>query len=169
MPHLKRIHKLGRTSAHRNALLANLACSLILNSKVCTTLAKAKALRPVAEKLVTLGKQGQESLHRSLLPSIDAQEKAVQASRNVHYRRMAAAKLRQQARTFFPGTKRSPGKITRLKWKENCDVVHILFDKVAPAFRSRHGGYTRIVKLEPRRGDVAEMAVIEWVEFQRTE
>ena len=73
MRHLKRTAKLGRTSSHRNAMLANLVCSLILHRRITTTLAKAKAARSVAEKMVTLGKKG-----------------------TIHARRIAAAKLHQE-------------------------------------------------------------------------
>ena len=73
MRHLKRTAKLGRTSEHRNAMLANLVCSLIEHKRVTTTLAKAKAARSVAEKMVTLGKKG-----------------------TLHHRRLAAARLHQE-------------------------------------------------------------------------
>jgi len=74
MRHLKRTAKLGRTSEHRNAMLANLVCSLIEHKRVTTTLAKAKAARSVAEKMVTLGKKG-----------------------TIHHRRLAAARLHQES------------------------------------------------------------------------
>jgi len=163
MRHLKRTAKLGRTSSHRNAMLANMVCSLIKHKRIQTTLAKAKAAQSVAEKLVTLGKKG----HAATLAaesSGDDKQKATLQARNVHCRRLAAAKLRQQARTFFKGTPKRPGKVLRDKWRENEDVVHILFDKVAPVFKDRKGGYTRIVKLGQRRGDVAQMAILEFVE-----
>lgn len=145
MRHLKRNAKLGRKGEHRNAMLANLVCSLIKSWKggkcVTTTLAKAKAARSVAEKMVTLGKKG-----------------------SMHHRRLAAARLKQQARTFFRGTPTKPGKELREAWRENEDVVRILFDEIAPEFKERPGGYTRIVKLHRRRGDAAEMAMLEWVD-----
>jgi large subunit ribosomal protein L17 len=97
MRHLKRTAKLGRTGEHRNAMLANLVCSLILHKRVTTTLAKAKAARPVAEKLVTLGKQG-----------------------TLHARRLAASRLpeKQAVKILFneiaPGHKARPGGYTRI-------------------------------------------------------
>ena len=149
MRHLKRNAKLGRKGEHRNAMLANLVCSLIKSWKggkcVTTTLAKAKAARPVAEKLVTLGKKG-----------------------SIHHRRLAAARLKQQARTHFKGRLKGQnpvsGKELREAWRENEDVVRILFDEIATEFKERPGGYTRIVKLHRRRGDAAEMAMLEWVD-----
>ena len=117
MRHLKRTAKLGRTSEHRNAMLANLVCSLITHRRVTTTLAKAKAARSVAEKMVTLGKKG-----------------------TVHHRRLAAARLHQE------------------------DAARILFKEIAPAFKDRNGGYTRIVKMNQRNGDSAQRAILEWVD-----
>jgi large subunit ribosomal protein L17 len=122
MRHLKRTAKLGRTSEHRNAMLANLVCSLIEHKRVTTTLAKAKAARSVAEKMVTLGKKG-----------------------TLHHRRLAAARLHQE------------------------DAARILFKEIAPAFKDRRSGYTRIVKLEQRQGDAAQRAILEWVDTIVTE
>ncbi len=117
MRHLKRTAKLGRTSEHRNAMLANLVCSLIKHHRVTTTLAKAKAARSVAEKMVTLGKSG-----------------------TIHDRRLAVARLHQE------------------------DAAKILFKEIAPAFKERNGGYTRIVKMNQRNGDAAQRAILEWVD-----
>jgi len=116
MRHLKRTAKLGRTSEHRNAMLANLVCSLIAHRRVTTTLAKAKAARSVAEKMVTLGKKG-----------------------TIHHRRLAVARLHQE------------------------DAAHILFKEIAPAFKGRNGGYTRIIRMNQRNGDSAQRAILEWV------
>jgi large subunit ribosomal protein L17 len=140
MRHLKRTAKLGRTSEHRNAMLVNLVSSLIKHKRVTTTLAKAKAARSVAEKMVTLGKKG-----------------------TVHARRLAAARLRFQGRSLVQN------KEQRKKWRKDEDVVHILFDQIAPVFKDRKGGYTRIMKLGERRGDVAKMAILEWVETPTVE
>jgi large subunit ribosomal protein L17 len=118
MRHLKRTAKLGRTGTHRNAMLANLVCSLIKHKRVTTTLAKAKAARSVAEKLVTLGKSG-----------------------SIHDRRLAVARLHQE------------------------DAVKILFSEIAPAQKTRNGGYTRIVKMHQRQGDASQLAILEWVDL----
>jgi large subunit ribosomal protein L17 len=118
MRHLKRTAKLGRTSEHRNAMLANLVCSLIEHKRVTTTLAKAKAARSVAEKLVTLGKSG-----------------------TLHDRRLAVARLHQES------------------------AAKILFKEIAPAFKERNGGYTRIIRMNQRNGDAAQRAILEWVDF----
>lgn len=136
MRHLKRTAKLGRTFEHRNAMLANMVCCLIKEKRITTTLAKAKAVRPVAEKMLTLGKSG-----------------------TLHDRRLAAARLRQQPRSLFDS------KEARLKWRAEDDVVRILFDDIAPLFKERKGGYTRIIRLNQRQGDAAQMAILEWVEL----
>ena len=148
MRHLKRNKKFGRKGDHRNAMLANMAGSLIKHGRITTTLPKAKAARPVVEKLITLGR------------------KAIGATKeeNVHLRRLAAAKLRQQSRSLFRGTPTLTGKKQREQWRESEDVVHILFDKIAPGFKDRNGGYTRIVKLGQRQGDAAQEAILEFVE-----
>lgn len=135
MRHLKRTAKLGRTGSHRNAMLANLVCSLIQHKRITTTLAKAKAARPVAEKMVSLGKSG-----------------------TIHDRRLASARLKYNPRHA------QKTKALAKKARKN-DVIRILFDEIAPSFRDRPGGYTRIVKLHRRQGDAADLAILEWVEL----
>ncbi len=145
MRHLTRTAKLGRTGEHRNAMLANLVCSLIKHKRVTTTMAKAKAARSVADKMVTLGKAG-----------------------SLQARRLVAARLRQHPRSHFKGTPTVKGKVLREAWRKDEDVVRILFEDIAPLFKTRNGGYTRIMKLHQRQGDQAPLAILEWVE-QATE
>ena len=134
MRHLKRNAKLGRKGEHRNAMLANMVCSLIRHKRVTTTVAKAKAVRPVAEKIVTLGKKG-----------------------TIHARRLATARLRYKDRKMLPSREANQ------KFWQN-DVIRILFEEIAPSMKDRNGGYTRIIKLGERRGDASQLAVIEWVD-----
>ena len=108
--------KLGRPTAHRKAMLRGLVTLLLENGQVETTLTRAKELRAVADKMITLGKA-------NTLAS------------------------RRQALAFIT--------------KE--DVVKKLFDEIAPKYAERNGGYTRVLKTGPRRGDGAEMAIIELV------
>ena len=111
--------------------------SLIKHKRITTTLAKAKAARPVAERMVTFGKRG-----------------------TVTARRIVAARLRASG----PGN--DLRKAERIKWRKEEDVVRILFEEIAPSYKERRGGYTRIVKLAPRRGDAAKTAILEWVDLQ---
>jgi len=123
MRHNKSGRKLGRVSEHRRALFRNQLKSLITHERIITTLPKAKELRPIAERVVTLGRRAD----------------------SVHARRLAA------------------------RWLDDRDLVHRLFTEIGPRFTSRPGGYTRIVKLGPRRGDGAELAVLEFVDFRLPE
>ncbi len=121
MRHAMKHRKLGRTSAHREALFRNQLQSLIENERIVTTLPKAKELRPIAEKLITRGK----------IDSVPARRWVLARMPNSEKRRTMVKKV---------------------------------FDEIAPRFAERPGGYLRIVKLGPRQGDGAEMAVLEFVE-----
>ena len=117
MPKPTKGPRLGGSSAHQKALLANLATSLFEHGRIKTTEPKARALRPYAEKLITHAKKG-----------------------SLHNRREVMKKIRDK------------------------DVVHTLFAEIGPHFAEREGGYTRIIKVEARKGDNAPMAVIELVQ-----
>lgn len=121
MRHGNKINNLGRKSAHRNSMLANMACSLIEHKRINTTLAKAKALKLFVEPLVTKSKED-----------------------TTHNRRITFSKLR------------------------NKYAVTELFKGVAVKVGDRPGGYTRIIKLGNRLGDNAEMAMIEFVDYNTT-
>lgn len=121
MRHRQRNRKLGRTSSHRSALFRNQLASIIREERIVTTLPKAKELRPIIEKMVTLGRDD-----------------------SVHHRRQAARSVADK------------------------DLLRKLFEEIAPRFSDRPGGYTRIVKLGPRRGDGAEMAILEFIDFELT-
>ena len=116
MPKPTKGARLGGSSSHQKALLANLATSLFEHGRIKTTEPKARALRPYAEKLITHAKKG-----------------------TLHNRREVMKKIRDK------------------------DVVHTLFAEIGPFFADRNGGYTRIIKVESRKGDNAPMAVIELV------
>ena len=117
MRHAKQRNKLSRDSAHRRSLLRNLSRELIQHERIKTSQAKAKAVKPEVEKLITLAKRG-----------------------DLHARRQALATLGQDKFT-----------------------VHKLFEEVAPRYAERPGGYTRILKLGPRRSDSTEMVFLELV------
>ncbi|KWX56536.1 50S ribosomal protein L17 [Mycobacterium sp. NAZ190054] len=116
MPKPTKGPRLGGSSSHQKALLANLATSLFEHGRIKTTEPKARALRPYAEKLITHAKKG-----------------------TLHNRREVMKKIRDK------------------------DIVHVLFAEIGPFFADRNGGYTRIIKVENRKGDNAPMAVIELV------
>ncbi|MEA2297069.1 MAG: large subunit ribosomal protein [Solirubrobacteraceae bacterium] len=117
MRHQKTRHKLSRDSAHRKALLRNLCKEVIEHERIKTSQAKAKAVKPEIEKLITLAKRG-----------------------DLHARRLALSALGQDK-----------------------FIVHKLFEEVAPRYETRPGGYTRILKLGPRRSDSTEMVFLELV------
>ncbi|SFJ38715.1 50S ribosomal protein L17 [Thermoflavimicrobium dichotomicum] len=124
--------KLGRNSAARKALFRDLVTDLIINERIETTEAKAKEVRSIAEKLITLGKRG-----------------------DLHARRQAAAYVRK----FRSHTVKDGDEVKH----EQVDAVKKLFDEIAPRYKDRNGGYTRILKLGPRRGDGAPMVFLELV------
>jgi large subunit ribosomal protein L17 len=116
MPTPKKGARLGGSPAHQKLIVANLATSLFEHGKITTTEAKARVLRPFAERLITKAKKG-----------------------DLHNRRQVLATIRDKG------------------------VVHALFEEIAPRYAERPGGYTRITKIGPRKGDNAPMAVIELV------
>ena len=122
MRHRVRGRKLGRTTAHRKALFRNQLTALFTHDRIVTTLAKAKELRPLAERMVTLAGTGTLPARRKVL-------------------------------TMVP----------------DKDVVRRLFDEIAPRFTDRPGGYTRVMRLGRRRGDGAELAIIEFVDYELSE
>jgi large subunit ribosomal protein L17 len=129
--------RLGRNSAQRKSLRRNMVADLIAHEQVITTEAKARMMRPVAEKIITLAKHGL----------------AKGPEGSVHARRLVAARLHR-----FRQTDDEDGKT------QDVDVVKKLFDEIAPRYAERPGGYTRMVKMGRRPGDNAEMAVVMLVE-----
>lgn len=119
MRHRVQGRKLGRTTAHRKALFRNQLTSLFTHERIITTVAKAKELRPQAERMVTLARTGSLADRRQILRTVP-----------------------------------------------NKEVVRRLFDDIAPRFANRAGGYTRIMRLGRRRGDNAELAIIEFIDYQ---
>jgi large subunit ribosomal protein L17 len=117
MRHRKKGRKLSRTASHKKATMRNMAASLFRHGRIETTTAKAKELRPFAERLITLAKRG-----------------------DLHARRLAATKIQDR------------------------QVLGSLFADIGPRFAERPGGYTRILKLGNRKGDAAEMSLIELVD-----
>jgi large subunit ribosomal protein L17 len=128
--------KLNRSSGNRTALRRNMVTALIQHERIETTEAKAKAIRGQAEKLITLAKRGLTAAEED-------------PSRGVHARRLAEGRLNRWS-SDVDGTR--------------VDVLAKLFDEIAPRYMDRPGGYTRMYKLGPRKGDAAPMALLELVE-----
>ena len=120
--------KLGRTSSQRKAMLRDLTTDLLINESIVTTEARAKEIRKTVEKMITLGKRGDQ-----------------------HARRQAAAYVRNEiaSESYDEAT----DKYT------STTALQKLFSEIAPRYAERNGGYTRILKTEPRRGDAAPMAI----------
>ncbi|OQY20551.1 MAG: 50S ribosomal protein L17 [Desulfobacteraceae bacterium 4572_35.1] len=121
MRHNKSGRKLGRNSSHRKAMLRNMVTSLIDNERITTTDARAKEVRKIAEKMITLGKRG-----------------------DLHARRQALSVIFDKA------------------------VVAKLFERLAPRYENRAGGYTRIIKVGNRLGDNASVSIIEFVDQEQS-
>ena len=133
MRHQNHHASLGVTREHRKSMMSNMAASLIEHGRIKTTLAKAKALRPFVEKVITKAKQA------GAISTVEKNGKQVLAPKALHLRRLAMADVRSE------------------------DAVTLLFNVKYKEFANRAGGYTRIYKLGARLGDAAEMALIEFV------
>ncbi len=138
MRHKVHGRRLNRDTGHRNALRRNMIADLLVFEQITTTEAKARTIRPAAEKMITLAKRG----------LADGEAASV-----VHARRLAAARL--------PNSRMLEAEDGTF---EEIDVVRKLFDEIAPRYADRPGGYTRMVKIGRRSGDNADMAVLMLVE-----
>jgi large subunit ribosomal protein L17 len=156
MRHRKAGRKFGRNSTHRRAMFKNLAGNLIAHERIETTEAKAKSLRRVAERLVTRAARLEDDLTVDVSKLADDERDRVLA-RRVHAQREVARHVPKTIEiTKDDGT------------TEEIDIVHKLFHEIAPRYMERvkagkGGGYTRIVKVGPRRGDNAPISIIEFV------
>ena len=141
MRHRKSGRKFGRTPAHRRAMFRNLLTSLVLEERIQTTDAKAKELRRLADRLITLAKIAH----------------GAEASKGVHARRKAAGMLFNQTVRI-----RTPkGKVIT---RTSKDALAKLFEQLGPRFAERPGGYTRVIKLGHRHGDNAPLSIFEWTD-----
>lgn len=160
MRHLKAKRKLNRTPSHRKAMLRNMATSLINADKeyIVTTVEKAKELRPFVEKAITLARKAQH------LDGDDA------AAKKVHLRRRAAQYFHSGNRSFKQEQSRFKGESGGGAPERTAGVKALkrLFDELGERYKDRNGGYTRIIRIgERRKGDNAELAVIELVDNPR--
>ncbi len=140
MRHLKDTCKLSRTSSHRRCMFANMLKSLIENGRIETTVAKAKALRRYADKMVTLAKKNTLATRRRAISEM-----------MISYNTLSS----KEARAAKAGDKSS--------YNTDRQVIDILFGQLGPRFASRSGGYTRIIKNKRRVGDNAQTCFIEYL------
>lgn len=143
MIHRRVGRKLGRTWSHKKALMCNMATDLFLHKKIVTTEAKAKELRPFAEALITRARIALRNEQNGILPNSRPNKngEVIKSTTDFNQRRQVGRFIKNKA------------------------VLQELFDTIAPAVLTRDGGYTRIIKLGPRRGDGGKEAIIELVDF----
>lgn len=169
MRHGRAGYRLGRTSTHRTSTLRNIAAGLFEHGQVVTTIPKAKAVRPMVEKIVTLAKRGDLHARRMVVAKLGGDRrgfdwlylpKGADDATKDH-----VEKQREFTRAFFDLPESSAVERNRYgELRKAPRLVKHIFDHVAPRFRDRPGGYTRIVKLGRRRiGDGTELCVIQFV------
>lgn len=157
--------KLNRTSAHRRAMQRNLAQSLFEHSQVRTTLAKAKDLRPFAERLITLAKKSRKGsiTARRQIHKLLSDRSLVPADHQDAYEQMSGAKRRKTLRAPSGRRHRTGDAKGKLAFTGQS-VTHRLINTIAPKYEDRDGGYTRIIRLSDRRiGDHSELAIVQLV------
>lgn len=159
--------KLGRASDQRRAMLRNLTTALLWNGKIVTTQARAKEVRPIAEKLITLAVREYKNTETVTKTTRNEKQQIVEVEKindlpgKLHARRQIMAYLYD-----IPEPRQD--KETKPEYKERTAdrrhaVVEKLFREIAPKYEGRNGGYTRILKMGPRRGDAAELTVLELI------
>ena len=171
------VRKLGRVTSHRKALLNNLTTSLILNGKVETTLAKAKEIKPIIDSLVSLAiaekdnfEVKEKTISRAKLDKNGKKVTETKSSKNGNkYEAVVREIVKEKVNTDKPSKlaarKKMFARINKIKDSEGktIDLTEKLFNEIAPKYEAGKGGYTRIIKLVPRKGDGAEMAIIELI------
>ena len=169
MRHRRAGFRLTRTSSHRSAMLRNLAAGLFEHGQITTTLPKAKALQPFVEKIVTLAKRGDLHARRLVIARLGGDRRGFDwlylAKGASDTEKEQVTKLKEFTEQFFKTPDGS--KVERNRYGElrkAPKLVKHIFENVAPRFKDRAGGYTRIVKLGRHRiGDAAELCVIQFV------
>ena len=169
MRHRKSGFKLGRTTAHRRAMLRNLAAGLFEHGQVVTTVPKAKAVQPMVERIITLAKRGDLHARRQVIGKLGGDRRAfdwLYLAKNADDEdRDRVERMSDRALNFFDIP--DSDEVERNRYGEirkSPRLVKHIFENVAPRFEDRAGGYTRIVKLGRRRiGDAAEYCIIQFV------
>ena len=169
MRHRRGGYRLGRTTAHRASTLRNLALGLFQHGQITTTVPKAKTLQPFVEKIITDAKDGTLASRRRVIAKLGGDKLAfdwLYLPKNASDgEKDAVGKLRERAEKFF--TVPDGAKVERNRYGElrkSPKLVRHIFENVAPRFKDRAGGYTRIVKLgKARVGDGGELCLIQFV------
>ena len=163
---MAKYRKLSRTSDQRKALLRNQVTNLLYNGKIVTTEAKAKEIRKIAESLVAMAVREKDNFETVTVTAKVARKDAEGKRVQKEIKKDAPSRLharRQMMKVFYP-VKEVPAKgAGRKKNTKDVDMVAKMFDEIAPKYADRNGGYTRIVKIGPRKGDAAMEVLIELV------
>ena len=178
---MAKYRKLGRTSDQRKALLRNQDTNLLYHGKIVTTESKAKEIRKIAEKMIALAVKEKDNFETvtvtAKVPRKDADGKRVKEVKDgkkvtvydevqKEIRKDSASRLharRQMMKVFYPVTEVPKEAAGRKKNTKKVDMVDKMFNEIAPKYEGRNGGYTRIIKIGPRKGDAAMEVVIELV------
>lgn len=169
MRHRRGGYKLGRTTAHRTSTLRNLAAGLFEHGQITTTVQRAKAVQPMVEKIITLAKRGDIHSRRLVAARFGRDRKAFDwifvGKRDSEEERAHVNKVRERAEAFFNIPDSSTVEKDRYgDIRKSPRLVKHIFENVAPRFKDRAGGYTRIVKLGRFRvGDAGELCIIQFV------
>ena len=178
---MAKYRKLGRTSDQRKALLRNQVTNLLYHGKIVTTESKAKEIRKIAEKMIALAVKEKDNFETvtvtAKVPRKDVDGKRVKEVKDgkkvtvydevqKEIKKDSASRLharRQMLKVFYPVTEVPKEAAGRKKNTKKVDMVDKMFNEIAPKYEGRNGGYTRIIKIGPRKGDAAMEVVIELV------
>ena len=173
--------KLGRTASQRKALLRNQVTNLLYHGRITTTVTKAKEIRREAEKLITLAIREKDNFEtvevtvkvpkkdkdgRRVKEVVDGKKVTVYEEITKKIKKDQPSRLhvrRQMLRVFNPITEVPADGIKKRSLSKKVDMVAKMFEEIAPKYENRKGGYTRIIKVGPRKGDGAEVAIIELI------
>lgn len=173
--------KLGRTSSQRKALLRNQVTNLLYHGKIITTEAKAKEIRRIAEHMITLAIRERDNYEvvtvqakvpqkdkdgRRVKEVVDGKRVTVYDTVDKEIKKDSPSRLharRQMMKVFYPIKEVPKETAGRKRGTKQVDLANIMFDEIAPRYADRNGGYTRIIKIGPRKGDAAMEVVIELV------
>ena len=178
---MAKYRKLGRTSNQRKALLRNQVTQLLYHGKIRTTEAKAKEIRKIAEGLIALGVKEKDNFEvvkvqakvakkdaecKRVKEVVDGKKVTVYETVEKEIKKDLPSRLharRQMKKMLYTITEVPTETAGKKKATKEVDITNLLFDEIAPKYAERNGGYTKIIKIGPRRGDAAEMAIIQLV------